>query len=70
MTHAIRATLHSGMVNIDGDSIMYANIRGMYKIGDGTGLQCELSDKGRDKSVKKICNEIAALLYTLGEHLK
>jgi len=65
-----KETVTYGMVNIDSDNIAYANIKDMYKDGNGAGLQVNLSEKGNKKSVLKICDEIAGLFYTLEQHLK
>jgi len=62
MNNPIIATEIEGMVNIDGDNIAYANIRHMYKVGDGVGIQTSLED---NKEAKEICNAIAMLMYEL-----
>jgi len=66
MNSEITATCFDGMVNIDGKSIAYANIRNMFKTGDGISLQTSLGD---NKEAKGICNAIAVLMYDLREHL-
>ncbi len=52
-----------GMINIDGEDLSYANIRGMYKTGDGHGLQ--LDDESKRTEAEKLCVSIADSLYAL-----
>jgi len=55
------------MVNIDSSDIAYSNIKGMYKNGDGIGLQ--LNEKANRTRISAVCNGIADKLYQLEELL-
>lgn len=61
----ITAVHQDGMVNIDSDNLSYANIRGLYKNGDGHGLQ--LNDEAKRKEAEKLCISITDKLYALNQ---
>ncbi|WP_133309229.1 hypothetical protein [Parashewanella curva] len=66
----MKATLCMGMVNIDSDKIAYANIKDMYKHGNGSGLQLDryVTDEQRDK-IHSLCCSIAEKMYELEAEL-
>lgn len=64
----IKASVWNGMVNIDSDDISYANIKGLYKKGDGFGLQ--LNNEEKRLKIEEACHLIAQHLYELETLLK
>ena len=59
----ITAVCQDGMVNIDSENLAYANIRGMYKTGDGHGLQ--LNNEAIRVEAEKLLVSITDNLYAL-----
>ena len=61
----ITAVHANGMVNIDSDNLSYANIQGLYKAGDGHGLQ--INDETKRTEAEKLCALITDSLSALNK---
>jgi hypothetical protein len=61
---------HNGMLTIDGDEISYGNIKGMYKTGNGHGLQLSERLQHKEGEILDICSTIADKLYELEKILQ
>lgn len=59
-----------GMVNIDDENICYANIKDMYKQGNGSGLQIAEHLEPKEDEIQSTCDQISALLYKLEDLIK
>ena len=55
-----------GMLNIDTENMLYANIRNMYQNGkNGAGIQLSESLDNKRDDITDICDKIANLIYRL-----
>jgi hypothetical protein len=61
----MRVTIHGGMVKIDSEKMMYANIRNMYVNGNGSGLQLIEDIEHKRGEIVDLCAQIADSLYQL-----
>lgn len=70
MKEQIKIVYYNNMINIDSTKICYSNILGLYKNGNGAGLQVNFDNKERKKEIIDICSDISELIYKLDEKLK
>lgn len=63
----MKITVYKGMVNIDSKNIAYANIRNMYKSGNGHGLQLSETLESKRAEILELCQAIADLSYAIFE---
>ena len=61
----MRITTQYGMINIDSKDISYSNIKNMYQIGNGYGLQLSEKLEHSRAEIIDICAEIAKKIYIL-----
>ena len=68
----METTVHfsKGMLTIDGDEIAYGNIKGMYKTGNGHGLQLSERLQHKEGEILDICSVISDKFYELEQILK
>ena len=63
----LQISFTKGMVNIDADGISYGNIKGLYKTGDGHGLQLDERLEPMRDNISRLCYSIAKQIYELDE---
>ena len=61
----MRVVIQDNMVDIDGNKIIYADIRNMYENGNGCGLQLTEDVEYKRNEILDLCGEIAERLYKL-----
>jgi hypothetical protein len=66
----MKATIQSGMVNVDSKEFAYANIRNIYKDGAGSGLQLNENLEHKRGELLDILNDISDKFYALEDALK
>lgn len=66
----IKIQSFDGMINIEHSGLEYGNIKGMYKTGNGHGLQISQPLEPKRLQIEETCANIADLIYKLHDLLE
>lgn len=65
----MRVVVMKGMVNIDNNDIAYANVRRMYRTGNGAGLQLSEKLEPKREEILRVMDELSEKIYELEDIL-
>lgn len=66
----VAVVCYTGMVNVESEHIFYGNIKGMYKTGDGHGVQFSSEVFEQKMPLTAMLNKLSGLCYQLEDTIK
>lgn len=61
----LKITIQPNMIDIDHNLFTYSNMRGLYGVRNGQGIQVESELKEDIYKIKEVCAEISNKIYEL-----